>query len=265
LSVFGASPNGFPKLPILNNAAPARSQREKYGGMFYLGIAGLAILVALVTLFAHGVWRLRGVWADVYALHDPRRTDAERIQAAFRLSRDSSLSDSQLMETCLRRDLPDLARYLLAEAVSTEAVAQDPRGYALIAARSPDWPDWLRLSLARRLAYGAVRGFAIPGEALDELARHSDAMIGLWAACARALPPGPESRRTTPLEEAARIPDETGELARMLLAVLAAPPGERERRLDEATIWLRHHHAQAAKIWRGWEVRDGRLFREGVS
>jgi len=262
LSVFGASPNGFPKLPIINAPAPARSQREKYGGLFYLGIAGLAIVVVLVAWFAHGVWRLRDVWADVYVLHDRARTEADRIQAAFRLSRDRRLNDSQLMETCLRRDLPDLARYLLAEAVSTEAVARDPRAYALTVARSSDWPDWLRLVLARRLAYGAVRGYAIPREPLDELAHHADPMIGLWATCALALPPGAETRRRTELEQAARLPDQQGELASMLLAVLAAPPGDRERRLDEATIWLRHHHGQAAQIWRGWEMRDGRLVSE---
>ena len=50
LSVFGESPNGFPKLPILSPAeipppsAAVYSQREKYGGLFYLGIAGLVLL-----------------------------------------------------------------------------------------------------------------------------------------------------------------------------------------------------------------------------
>jgi hypothetical protein len=48
----------------------------------------------------------------------------------------------------------------------------------------------------------------------------------------------------------------------MLLTALAAPPGEREWLLDEATIWLRQHHSQASKIWRGWDVRDGRLVHE---
>ena len=62
--------------------------------------------------------------------------------------------------------------------------------YALTVARSPDWPDWLRLLLCARLAYGAARGYAIPREALDELAHHADPMIGLWAACALALPAG---------------------------------------------------------------------------
>ncbi|MFI5454417.1 MAG: hypothetical protein ACHRXM_03115 [Isosphaerales bacterium] len=259
MSVFGERPNGFPKLPILNAAVPARSQREKYGGLYYLGIAGLVVVLALVGWFAHAVWSHRTIWADIYTLHDSRRSETDRLQAAFRLSRDQRVSDSQLLETCLRRDLPVLARYLLAEAVSTDAVARDPRGYALTAARSPDWPHWLRLLLARRLAYGAARGYAIPREALDELAKHADPMIGLWADCSLALRSGTEPRQTDALDEAAQVRDENGELASMLLATLTAPREERERRLDEATIWLRHHHRQAAQIWRGWEIRDGRL------
>ena len=41
-------------------------------------------------------------------------------------------------------------------------MARDPRAYALTVALSQDWPDWLRLVLSRRLAYGATRGYAIP-------------------------------------------------------------------------------------------------------
>jgi hypothetical protein len=265
LSVFSESPNGFPKLPIINASVPARSQREKYGGLFYLGIAGLVVLVALVGWFAHALWSHRAIWADIYTLHDSRRPESDRLQAAFRLSRDQWVSDSQLMETCLRRDLPDLARYLLAEAISTDAVARDPRGYALTVARSPDWPDWLRLLLARRLAYGAVRGYAIPVEALDELARHSDPMIRLWADCALALRSAKQSVSATALEQASQVPDENGELASLLLAAIAAPPAEREPRLDEATIWLRAHHTQAAKIWHEWEIREEGLVRRNQS
>ena len=40
------------------------------------------------------------------------------------------------MEMSLKRDVPDLARYLLAESVSTDAVAHDPRSFALTVARS---------------------------------------------------------------------------------------------------------------------------------
>jgi hypothetical protein len=263
VSAFGESPNGFPKLPIIDAGPPrARSQSEKYGGLFYLGIAGLATLIALVSWFAYGFWQLRAMWADVYVLHNPERSEAERISAALRLSRDPRVNDVQLTEMCLKRDLPLLARYLLAEAVSTEAVARDPRAYALTVTRSPDWPDWLRLLLARRLAYGAGRGYAVPRGVLEELARHADPMIGLWATYALAVLPDSGPNAAAALEEAARSPDERGKLAAILLAARSAPPGEQERRLDEATSWLRHHHPQAAEIWQRWEIRDGRVLHE---
>ena len=136
MSAFGANANGFPKLPIIDSPGPPRSEREKYGGLFYFGIAGLVVLVSLLGWFAHGVWELRDVGARIYVLHDPKRSEPDRIQAAFELSRDSRVNDSQLMEMSLRRDLPGLARYLLAEAVSTDEVAIDPRGYAMTVARS---------------------------------------------------------------------------------------------------------------------------------
>jgi hypothetical protein len=187
LSVFGDIPKGFPELPILNQGElPALTQREKYGGLFYLGIGGLLVLVVLVGWFSYGVWSIRDVFTDVYMLHDSTRPEAERDQAAFRLTPNARLNDTQLMQMSLERDLPDLARYLLAEAVSTDAVAHDPRSYALTVARSPDWPDWLRLLLTRRLAYGVGRGYAIPREPLEELARHADPMITLWATYALA-------------------------------------------------------------------------------
>jgi len=186
------------------------------------------------------------------------------VQAALRLSQDPRVNDSQRMEMCLRRDLPDLARYLLAEAVSTEQLARDPRSYALAVARSPDWPDWLRLLLARRLAYGAGRGYAIPREALDELASHSDPMIGLWATYSQAAQPGSHPQELAELEQAAEDPSDLGALARSLLVALFA--GERrEQRLDTASAWLRRNHPQAASIWNGWKYElDGRLVRVGV-
>jgi hypothetical protein len=266
LSAFGDYPDRFPKLPILSPAeipASTRSQREKYGGLFYLGIAGLVFMIALVAWFAHGVWSHRDVWTDVYVLNDRRRSETDRVQAAYRLSRDFRVNDSQRMEMCLRRDLPDLARYLLAEAVSTEQVARDPRTYALAVARSPDWPDWLRLVLARRLAYGAGRGYTIPREALDELASHSDPMIGLWATYSQAVQPGSDPQKLAALEKAAEDPSESGALARWLLGALRALP-TREQRLDEASQMLRRHHPQAARIWDGWDEVDGRLVRVGV-
>jgi hypothetical protein len=267
----------FPDLPILNAnevpAAPtptarARSQREKYGGLFYLGIGGILLLIALVGWFGHGLWSNRDIWADVYALNDPTRPESERLDAALRLARNPRLDDGARMEMALQKGLPELARYLLAESVSTEPVARDPRAYALAASRSEGWPDWLRLLLARRLAYGAGRGYDLPREALDELKGHADPMIGLWATYALAAPPlgAPDPAATESLEQAARGQGPAAELAGRLLEALRSPGGEpgREGRLDEATLWLRRHHPQAAAIWRGWEVRGQAVMREAV-
>jgi hypothetical protein len=250
----------FPELPILNPgevpapvAAPARGQREKYGALFYLGIAGLVVLLALIGWFGYGLWTNRDIWADVYVLNDAKRPEGDRLDAAVRLSRNPRLDDGARMEMALRKDLPAPARYLLAESVSTELVAHDPRSYALTVARSEGWPDWLRLLLARRLAYGAGRGYTIPREALDELRQQSDPMIGLWATYSLAVLPrsGPDPTITAELEKSAQVANPTGELARRLLGALRATGEERERRLDEATGWLRRHHPQASEIWRG--------------
>jgi hypothetical protein len=216
----------------------------------------------MVGWFAYGFWSLRDLWEDVYVLHNPARSEAVRVQAAYHLSRDARFNDAQRMEICLRRDVPDLARYLLAESISTDAVASDPRSFALAAARSPDWPDWLRLLLARRLAYGAFRGYAMPAVALDELANHADPMIALWANLAMAIRARDLGQTAeASLEEPSQRPGPTGELAKLLLSVIHSPAGEREARLDEITLWLRTHHPEGAKIWHGWHEAGGRLDR----
>jgi hypothetical protein len=263
----------FPELPIINPgelpaapAAPPRGQREKYGSLFYLGIAGLVVLVALIGWFGHGLWTNRDIWADVYVLNDASRPEADRLDAALQLARNPRLDDAPRMEMALRKDLPALARYLLAESVSTEQVAHDPRSYALAVARSEGWPDWLRLLLSRRLAYGAGRGYDIPREALDELKGHTDPMIGLWATYSLAvLPHGdPDPRPTAELENAAQGQGPTAELAARLLGALRAAGDERELRLDEATEWLRRHHPEAAEIWRGRGILDQRVVPRSV-
>jgi len=254
------SPDGsprFPTLPIINPAVSApRTERAKYGGLLYLGIGGLVVLIVLIAWFGHGLWANREAFADVYALHDSSRTLSERAAAAFRLARGGRLDDAQLMEMSLNRNLPDLVRYLLAEGVSAQAVARDPRGYALAVARSPDWPDWLRLLLLRPLAYGSGRGYAIPREALVELAGSSDPMLGLWASYALAARPVDHSNGRAVLEKAALSKDANGELAAQLLRTLDAEEADRSGLLDRATVWLRHHHPAAAEIWKGWDIGD---------
>ena len=66
------------------------------------------------------------------------------------------------------------------------------------------------------------------------------------------------------LKEAAGRAEEPAQLAKLLVAALDGSPSEREQRLDEATIWLRHHHPQAAKIWQGYDVQGGRLIKVGT-
>jgi len=258
----------FPTLPVINPVVtvPApRTEASKYGALFYLGIGGLIVLVGLVAWFGHGLWANRGAFADVYVLHDSRRGLPARAEAAFRLAHGGRLDDAQLIEMSLNRDLPDLARYLLAEGVTEEAVARDPRGYALAVARSPDWPVWLRLLLARSLAYGSSRGYAIPREALVELAGNRDAMLGLWAAYALAARPVDPTNRRAELEKTALTKDANGELAAQLLDALDAEEPRRSQLLDQTTIWLRQKHPAAAAIWKGQDMLAKRLVDRPVS
>src|SRR5208282_2090035 len=133
--------SAFPSLPIINNPqAPSRSQREKYGTLFYLGILGLIVLVTLVGWFGYRVWSLRDVWAKIYVLNDAGEPEARRIQAAFSLGHDPRVEQRQLWDLSLRRGLPELARDILAEGIGPELVAEDPQGYVTAVARSPDWP-----------------------------------------------------------------------------------------------------------------------------
>jgi hypothetical protein len=251
----------FPTLPIVNPTLPSTgTERSKYGGLFHLGIAGLAGLALLLAWFALGLWANRRAFADVYILHDASRPPMERAEAALRIARDGHLDDSQLMEMSLNRDLPDLARYLLAEGVSPNAAARDPRGYALTVARSPGWPDWLRLVLARPLAYGASRGYAIPREALVELSGRSDPMIAIWASYALAARPVDPSNQRAVLEQAALAQDANGDLAKQLVRALDAEEPEKTHLLDRTTIWLRYFHPGSAEIWRGWNMGDRRVF-----
>ena len=251
----------YPPLPIVTPDPAPRSAVEKYGSMYLLGLAGLVVVVGLVSWFAVGVWSLRAVWSGIYTLHDEGRPIPERVQAAFALSRDPRVTPPQRWEMCLRKPLPELARYVLAESLTAEIVRPDARHYSLMVARSPGWPDWLRLLLVRPLAYGAAEGLALPRDPLVELGRHHDPAIRLWADFARSASPdaandpaaGEELRRTA----ADDGPDR--ELAMLLREALRADGTQRARLLDRATLWLRDGHPDSARLWETWEVRGDRL------
>lgn len=246
----------LPSLPIVTiDPADRKSEAEKYGSFRLLAIGGLALLVALIAWFGWSAWSLRAVWRDVYILHDPSRPEFERLDAADRLSHNPDVNQRQRYDISLRRDLPDLARYLVAESLTAEAMTGDPRAYALAVARSEGWPDWLRLLHLRPLAYGAGEGEAITQEALRELAGRDDPILRLWAlyTLAESSRYNADARRS--LEDARSGPD--GELATLLLDALdAEDDAHRVAALDAATLWLRDHHPGARAVWSGWKQGD---------
>lgn len=172
----------FPELPIFGQPAPLprRTQAEKYGAAFYVGIAGLAVVVTVIGLFTWHAYALRHVWTNVYVLNDAKASLDARIDAAKAVATDPEVSPQQRFDLCMSRVLPDSCRMILAQSLDESIVEPDPASYAYKVARSPGWPDWLRLLLIQPLAWGADR-FDLPKDAIDELRKHNDPTIALWA------------------------------------------------------------------------------------
>ena len=164
----------FPTLPIVTPDPIRLSDREKYGALFYLGVAGLVVIVSLVGWFASQAWSHRMLWTNVYILHDPHRSEADRVKAAYALAHDPRVNQRQLWDNALSKPLPPLARYLLAEALTAESASAAPRDYAAAVARSEGWPVWLRLLLTRPLAYSAALDLPIARDHLATLSRNPD-------------------------------------------------------------------------------------------
>ncbi|WZO97616.1 hypothetical protein EP7_004658 [Isosphaeraceae bacterium EP7] len=254
----------FPSLPIITlgpgDLPPKKlTQAEKYGGLFYLGIGGLAVMVALLGWFGYRIWTTREVWQDVYVLNDPGRTEVDRVAAAGRLAVNPTVNDRQKWDIALDREVPARGRYLLAEGLTADAVSGDPRGYVLSVALSEGWPDWLRLLLLRPLALAADRRPRVPPEPLKTLADNADPVIGLWADYARAagLDPKPEAVARLRRDAAAETPNR--ELAGFLLGALEASDNAgRRSKLADATAWVRGHHPGAVAVWSGSEVKPAR-------
>jgi hypothetical protein len=257
-----SGPRAFPSLPIVTPDPPGRSQLEKYGLLFYLGAAGLVVVVTLVGWFGYQMWIMRDVWAKVHVLHDSNQTDEARIQAAFSLSRDPRVEQSQLWDMSLRRGLPELARYVLAERIGPELVAQDPQGYVSAVARSPEWPAWLRMALARPLAYASTEGHAISRERLGEICRQSDPILRLWALYTLAVQSRPDPQTVVEIRRIAQATGPQREFAAILLSAVDSAESQRKEILDRASLWIRDHHSETRVLWQGWAVRDQKLIRE---
>jgi hypothetical protein len=254
-----ASRPNFPSLPIVTPDVPRRSRQDKYGALFYLGITGLVVLVALLGWFGYRIWSLRDVWTNIYVLHDAEKPEEARVQAAFALSRDPRVEQGQLWEMSLRRGLPDLARYVLGEGIGADLVAENPWDYAQAVAFSPDWPGWLRLVLARPLAYATTKGHDVSREVLGDLCRQDDPVIRLWALYALAVESRPDPQTVVEIEKAAQAEGPNRELAQLLLSAIHSHEQKRIEILDQATLWLRTHHPDARRVWWGWTVQDQRL------
>ena len=67
-----------------------------------------------------GVVLLCAVRTNIYVLHKSGRPESDRVQAAYVLSRDSRVNQRQYWDICLRKPLPGLARYVIAEALTAE-------------------------------------------------------------------------------------------------------------------------------------------------
>ncbi|HWE37129.1 MAG TPA: hypothetical protein VG406_11230 [Isosphaeraceae bacterium] len=250
----------YPKLPIIPSTSPPApaAKVDKYGSLRYLALGGLMVLVTLVGYFGYGVWSMREVWSRVYVVNDPRRPESERIEAAEALARDPRVSQRQRWDLALSRTPPPLARYLLAEGLTAEAVSADPRGYAMAVARSEGWPDWLRLLLLRPLAYWASDHpgeHTLPRESLVELTRHADPILALWARFTLAASEG-DRNAADAIRDESRRDGPRRELAGMLATALpgqvqGSTPAFRRRALDMATTWLRDHHPEAVALFDG--------------
>jgi len=251
----------FPDLPIVTPDPPRLTLREKYGGLYYLGLGGLILTVAMVGNFAYQIWATRDLWAAFMVLHDENRPEPERLRAAWGLTHHPAANDVQRMEVAFRATLPDLARYIVAEGLTTESIRNDPKAYALMVAKSEGWPNWLRLVLIRPMAYGVGEGYRIAWEPLDSLRENKDQAIVLWATYTRAAMGAGDPTAAAALEAAARHDGFFQPLASLLDQAAKAQGGDRVKKLDEATAWLRDHHPVVAMLWKGWEERGGRLVR----
>ena len=174
LPIITPPTNSFPELPIVTPDPPRLTLREKYGNFYYFGIAGLIVSLSLVFQFSYGLWASWDTWKAFFVLAHPLKPEAERIQAAWFLRHSPDINDAQRADIALRKELPTLGRYLVAEGLSPHAIQVDPKAYALMVAKSEGWPDWLRLLMARPMAYGVGEGYRFAWEALELLRQNPD-------------------------------------------------------------------------------------------
>lgn len=237
--------------------------RERYGALYYLGVGGLFVLIGMLSLFGWGAWTLRSVWVHVYVLHDASQTEDDRVEAAYALGQDGRVNQRQLWDIAMRKPLPTLARYVVAESLTGEAATADPEGYGASVSKSEEWPVWLRLLLTRPMAYCAALNLPVARGSLAELKKNPDHAIALWATYALAAGSEGDPAESAALRREAKTEGLDRKLAELLVGALDTRDlAERLKELDKATRWLRLNHPVCAEVWKGWRMDGDRVVRE---
>lgn len=232
LSGPGLSGNGkgFPNLPIIPASEVRKTQAEKYGGLFYLGAVGLALLIGLIAWFGWGVWSLRYVWSNIYVLNDPSRDEATRLAAAKDLVANPDLTPQQRLDLSLSTTAPIAARILIAESIPREAILSDPKAFPRSIAEKEGLPAELRLVYLRQMAFAADWLEKYPEAPLRKLIKDSKGSAVAWGQfCLSATrkPVDPEGL-------AKQANDAETPLLKLLIQAIQVHGAERVRLLNEA-------------------------------
>lgn len=260
-------PSDLPILP--SNPVPSptsgRSPTEKYGGLYWLGIGGLVVIVGLIGAFVIGMSRISDVLRLTYVLHDPRESLPTRVQAAYELSQDARTTDRQRWDMAIRTTNPPIARYVLAEGLTVEAVRGDVEGYALAVARSPGWPGWFRWLVFRPMVLRAEEDGQPSGPLIEEIrdALPAEGASRLWVAyfvlAGGADDLGLIEWARTAMQAGSEAAETSALVGLFDRALHATTQTEQRQAIADATLWMRGHDPNCRQVWDGWQVVNHRL------
>lgn len=249
----------FPELPILPAPPNRRSNRERFGSLYFLGIGGLVFVLALISWFGWGVWNLREVWRDTYVLYQTGRSLIDRVQAADRLAHDPRVTTQQKLAILLDPQVPDLARWRVGESLGSDAAESDPIEFSKLLLPDRRQPVWLDLLLLRVLADASDHSVRFPPALLDAIDPGEDRWRQVWLDYARMFQNGAGPEHRERLEQIRRSPGQTVEAAELLARAADAEEPRRASLLREAFLSTRAMHPGVQQIWRGWTETQGRL------
>lgn len=234
-------PFEFPKLTVLpDSEGPPQQPRltnfQKYGGLYWLGIAGLVSSLLLVGWFAVNMWLMRDVWREIYVLHNEDLPEARRIAAAEFLANAPDIEATQIQPMIFRRPLPEKARIILAESLKQADNAASARQMlGLLATEGATSPQpWLRRHLARLAAITIPVDSRFPANTFEKHLSDDDAVVADWSAFALTRQNDPLLRKKGVDWLESRSGDDT-KLAEALLAAVRGVDLSRSLALEQAT------------------------------